>query len=111
MTLGAVPGFFSISLSVTKSDLGVKLDGCPLPGRMGFFLKGKNKNPVTFSGLIGTDSDFFKLVADVFPLWHCVNMHLNVPGSETTSYKLRIDQIINDTRRKMLHVVDLLRPK
>ena len=32
---------------------------------------------------MGSNSCFSKIIADVFPHWHCVNTHLNAPDQQT----------------------------
>jgi len=32
---------------------------------------------------MGCNNCFSKIVADVFPPWHCVNTHLNAPDQQT----------------------------
>ena len=38
---------------------------------------------VTPLRLIGSNNYFCKIIADVFPPWHCVNTHLNAPDQQT----------------------------
>jgi len=32
---------------------------------------------------MGSNNRFSKIIADVFPLWHCVNTHLNAQDQQT----------------------------
>lgn len=34
--------------------------------------------------MMGSNSCFSKISANVFSSWHCVNMHLNAPNQQTT---------------------------
>ena len=39
---------------------------------------------ITLHRFIGSNNCFSKVISHVFPLWHCVNTHLNVPDQQTT---------------------------
>jgi len=88
-------GFLAVSLSIAQFDIGGELAGTSTPLKI-------NNCPECFPlvnnlcrcrmvdswlfanylitplRLLGSNSCFSKIIADVFPPWHCVNTHLNM---------------------------------
>ncbi|MEE6526683.1 hypothetical protein FKM82_027469 [Ascaphus truei] len=48
---------------------------------------------ITRPRLMGGNNCFAKIIADVFPPWHCVNTHLNAPDQQTAKTSTFIEEV------------------
>ncbi|MEE6522716.1 hypothetical protein FKM82_021325 [Ascaphus truei] len=48
---------------------------------------------ITPPRLMGSNNCFSKIIADVFPPWHCVNTHLNAPDQQNVKTPAFIEMV------------------